>query len=128
MNEVLTIEEIRLRFDAEWILVEDSELTDELEVVGGKVLYHSADRDEVYQKGVELRPMHSAYLYYWPNAGEHGYHAVSVFFDPTTDLTVVTAHIFGPTSNTVIRMALDTGAVGTVIHLKILVALGCDLS
>jgi hypothetical protein len=63
MNEVLTITEIKSRFDAEWILVEDPELTEKLEVVGGKVLYHSKDRDEVYQKAIELRPKHSAYLY-----------------------------------------------------------------
>lgn len=63
MNEVLTIDEIKSQFDAEWILVEDPELSDKLEVMGGKVLCHSVDRDEVYQMGVELRPKHSAYLY-----------------------------------------------------------------
>lgn len=63
MNEVLTIDEIKSRFDAEWILVEDPELSEKLEVMGGKVLYHSADRDEVYRKATELRPKHSAYLY-----------------------------------------------------------------
>ena len=63
MNEVLTIDQIKSRFDAEWILVEDPELTEKLEVRGGKVLYHSVDRDEVYRKAIELRPKHSAYLY-----------------------------------------------------------------
>ena len=63
LNEVLTVEEIKARFDAEWILVEDPKVTPQLEVIGGRVLYHSADRDEVYQKAVELRPKHSAYLY-----------------------------------------------------------------
>jgi len=63
MNEVLTIGEIETRFDAEWVLVEDPELTEHLEVVRGKVLCHSADRDEVYRVAMDLRPKHSAFLY-----------------------------------------------------------------
>jgi hypothetical protein len=63
MNEVLTIEEIESRFDSEWVLVEDPELDDHLNVLRGRVLCHSKDRDEVYQKGIELRPRHSAVLY-----------------------------------------------------------------
>ena len=63
MNEVLTIQEIEARYESEWILVGDPEVTSQLEVIGGKVLYHSKDRDEVYQKAIELRPKHSAYLY-----------------------------------------------------------------
>ena len=68
MNEVLTIQEIEARYASEWILVEDPEVTPQLEVIGGKVLYHSKGRDEVYQKAIELRPKHSAYLYTGPVA------------------------------------------------------------
>ena len=63
MSEVMTVQEIEARFVSEWVLVEDPEVTPQLEVAGGKVLYHSKDRDEVYQKAIELRPKHSAYLY-----------------------------------------------------------------
>lgn len=63
MNEVLTVQEIEDRYKSEWVLVEDPEVTPQLEVAGGKVLYHSKDRNEVYQKAIELRPKHSAYLY-----------------------------------------------------------------
>ncbi len=63
MNEVLTVQEIEDRYEAEWILVEDPEVTPQMEVKSGKVLYHSKDRDEVYKKAIELRPKHSAYLY-----------------------------------------------------------------
>jgi hypothetical protein len=63
MNEVLTIAEIKSRFDGEWILVEDPELDDDQEVLRGRVVWHSKDRDEVYQKAIELRPKHSAFLY-----------------------------------------------------------------
>ena len=63
MHDLLTISEIRSRFDGEWILVEDPELDENSEVVRGRVVWHSKDRDEVYQKAIELRPKHSAFLY-----------------------------------------------------------------
>ena len=66
MNETLTMDEIQSRYDSEWVLVEDPELTKELKVVRGKVVWHSKDRDEVYQKAIELRPKHAAFLYTGP--------------------------------------------------------------
>jgi hypothetical protein len=63
MYELLTISEIRSRFDGEWVLVEEPELDENSEVVRGRVLWHSQDRDEVYQRAIELRPKHSAFLY-----------------------------------------------------------------
>lgn len=62
MDEVLTHEEMEKRFDGEWVLVGDPELTDMEEVRRGTVLAHSADRDEVYQKALELRPKRVATL------------------------------------------------------------------
>ena len=59
----MTIEEIRSQFDSEWVLVEDPQTNEALEVVGGKVLHHSKDRDEVYRKAVSLRPKRSAVVY-----------------------------------------------------------------
>lgn len=63
MNEVMSLAEIQARFLSEWILLEDPETSESLEVKGGKVLWHSKDRDEVYRKARELRPKHSAILY-----------------------------------------------------------------
>jgi hypothetical protein len=63
MDEVLPLAEIQSRFDSEWVLVADPQLDASLEVVSGRVIWHSKDRDEVYQKAVELRPKHSAFLY-----------------------------------------------------------------
>ena len=63
MSEILSSADIRARYESEWVLVEDPQLNDQLEVLGGRVLCHSKDRDEVYQKAVELRPKHSAVLY-----------------------------------------------------------------
>jgi hypothetical protein len=38
--------------------------TDErLNILGGKLLHHSKDRDEVYRKAVALRPKRSAVVY-----------------------------------------------------------------
>lgn len=63
MNDFMSIAEIEAQFKSEWILVEDPETTPTLEVTGGKVLWHSKDRDEVYKKALELKPKHSAFLY-----------------------------------------------------------------
>jgi hypothetical protein len=63
MNEILTREEIESRFDSEWVLVEDPEVNEHLEVLRGKVIWHSKDRDEVYRKAIELRPKSAATLY-----------------------------------------------------------------
>ena len=63
MGEVLSREEIEQRFVSEWILLEDPETTPMYEVLRGKVLWHSKDRDEVYDKALQLRPKDSAILY-----------------------------------------------------------------
>lgn len=63
MEDVMNIAEIESRFESEWVLVEDPETNEDLEVQSGKVRYHSKDRDEVYRKAVELRPKRFAMLY-----------------------------------------------------------------
>lgn len=47
MDEVLTLAEIEARFASEWVLVEDPQTDEALEVRSGKVRWHSNDRDEV---------------------------------------------------------------------------------
>jgi len=59
----LTAAEMEAEFESEWVLVEDPETNDALEVQRGKVRWHSKDRDEVYRKAVELRPKRFAMLY-----------------------------------------------------------------
>jgi hypothetical protein len=63
MDELMTIAEIEARFPSEWVLVEDPETNEALEVLRGRVRCHSKDRDEVYAKAVELRSKRSAVLY-----------------------------------------------------------------
>jgi hypothetical protein len=63
MSDVLTVTEIQSQFPSEWVLVEDPNTSESLEVQSGNVLYHSKDREEVYRKAVELRPKKFAMLY-----------------------------------------------------------------
>ncbi|MBM3234798.1 hypothetical protein FJZ31_00705 [Candidatus Poribacteria bacterium] len=63
MGEVMSLAEIQVHFASEWILLEDPETTESLEVKSGIVLWHSKNRDEVYCKARELSPKHSAILY-----------------------------------------------------------------
>ena len=63
MDEVLTVNEIQGRFPSEWILVEDPQTNEALDVQSGKVRWHSKDRDEVYRKAIELKPRRFAMLY-----------------------------------------------------------------
>jgi hypothetical protein len=63
VNDILTIAEIEAQFESEWVLVEDPQTNEAMEVQSGKVRWHSKDRDEVYRRAVELRPKRFAMLY-----------------------------------------------------------------
>jgi hypothetical protein len=63
MNKEMTIAEIESQFESEWVLIEDPKTDEGLRVLGGRVLHHSKDRDEVYRKAVSLRPKRSALVY-----------------------------------------------------------------
>ena len=63
MDDILTIAQIEAQFESEWVLVEDPQTNEALEVQSGKVRWHSQDRDEVYRKAVELHPGRFAMLY-----------------------------------------------------------------
>lgn len=56
MDDVLTLEEIKSRYHSEWVLIGDPEEDESLEVLRGRVLFHSVNADEIYQKAAELRP------------------------------------------------------------------------
>ena len=63
MNQTLAFAEIKKQFNGEWVLIVDPVTTKSLEIVQGKVAWHSKDRDEVYQKALEIKPRHSAILF-----------------------------------------------------------------
>jgi hypothetical protein len=68
MDEVLTVDEIEARFAPDWVLIGEPR-TDELQrLLGGKVLFHSPNRDEIYRKARELSLDRIAvrYLGDWP--------------------------------------------------------------
>lgn len=47
-------------------------------------------------------------------------------FDPQQGLIIVRAEMRGPTGSAVLRLAIDTGATGTVVSVGMLVAIGYD--
>jgi predicted aspartyl protease len=53
---------------------------------------------------------------------------VSYSFDPQRGLIVVEAEVFGPSGSIVLRLAVDTGATGTMINVAPLTAVGYDAS
>lgn len=63
MNKALSIAEIEAQFEAEWVLVEDPQTNEALEVQSGRVLYHSRNRDEFDRKALEFHPKRFAVLF-----------------------------------------------------------------
>lgn len=63
MDELLTIAEIKSIYDSEWVLIEDPQTNEALEVQGGKVLYHNKDRHEFDRKVLEFHPERFAVLF-----------------------------------------------------------------
>ena len=47
-------------------------------------------------------------------------------FDPVQGLIIVSAELWGHSGSVVLRLALDTGATGTVVNVGTLVAIGYD--
>ena len=63
MSEILTMEEIEKKFDGEWVLIEDVETDEKLEVVRGKVTYHGKDKDKLHQRAMKSKSQHIATFY-----------------------------------------------------------------
>ena len=49
MSVVLTYDEIKQQYPDEWLLIADAEMDEEMNILRGKVVAHSKDRDEVYR-------------------------------------------------------------------------------
>ncbi len=63
MDEFLTIEEIETRYAPDWVLIVEPDVDEFQHVRGGKVLFHSPDRDAVWHKAFELKLGHIAVRY-----------------------------------------------------------------
>jgi hypothetical protein len=72
-DEILTVQEIEARYPSEWVLIEDPEVDQQLDVIRGRVVWHSRNRDEVDSKAIELRPKSPAtrYMGAWPENMEY---------------------------------------------------------
>lgn len=56
MGERLTIEEIRERYDGEWVALVEVENDENDEIVAGRVIAHDPDGDEVYDEIGRVAP------------------------------------------------------------------------
>jgi hypothetical protein len=63
MGERVTMDDIRSRFDPEWVLIDRPETGANHEVLAGTVLFQSNDRGQAERKVRELRPTRFALLY-----------------------------------------------------------------
>jgi hypothetical protein len=59
----MRLEEIKTRYPDEWVIIEFTELDDELKIVDGEVIAHSHDRDEIEKELMDLRKPHIAIEY-----------------------------------------------------------------
>lgn len=63
MGERLTIGEIKARYAPDRVLIGEPETDEVQRLKAGKVVLHSPDRDEVYQKAIDLRLGHFAFRF-----------------------------------------------------------------
>ena len=68
MGEFLTREEIERRYAPDWVLINNPQTDEDLELLAGEVISVSKDRDELYRQSTELNLIHAAvrYLGPWP--------------------------------------------------------------
>ena len=62
-GQTMTMAEINNQFDSEWVLIEDPQTNERLEVLGGKVILHSRDREDFDRKALSLHPKRFAVVY-----------------------------------------------------------------
>ena len=53
MSDILRIEEIDSQFVSEWVLIENPDTDSTGRVLGGRVAFHSPQRDEVYRQATQ---------------------------------------------------------------------------
>lgn len=67
MNEFLTLAEIYQKFPSEWVLISNPQTDEHLNLLGGTVVSHSKDKDEVHHSSLQLpTPRHIAVIYTGP--------------------------------------------------------------
>ncbi len=67
MNEVMTLAEIIAAFPREWVLIDRPQTDQYQQILSGRVVCHSKDRDEVYDRALTLPiPRDIAFYYTGP--------------------------------------------------------------
>ena len=49
MSKIMTFEEIKQSYDGEWVLIAYTETDEDLQEIKGKVVAHSANKEDIYQ-------------------------------------------------------------------------------
>jgi hypothetical protein len=63
MDTCLTIAEIESQFESEWVLLAEPQLGSQKEILGGNVIAHSKDRDEIYRQAGPAAAQRFAIVY-----------------------------------------------------------------
>ena len=63
MDPILSLAEMTAKFSDEWVLLDNPQVDRHMNVTAGRVVWHSKDRDDVYQKAIEFRLRNSAVLF-----------------------------------------------------------------
>lgn len=45
----MTWDEIERRYDGEWVVIDEPQVTDDLDILGGRVVFHGATRDGAHE-------------------------------------------------------------------------------
>ena len=64
MSEIMTFADMKLKYDGEWVLISYIETDENLQVVKGKVLAHSPNKEDIYYalKSIEEQPLAIEYM------------------------------------------------------------------
>ncbi len=49
MSEMMTLAEIKRNYDGEWVLIAYTKTDEDLQIIEGKVIAHSANKEDIYQ-------------------------------------------------------------------------------
>lgn len=78
----LTIDQMKTRFPDQWLLVVDAVTNEMHEVLSGRVIWHSRDRDELHRKDLEIGPRSAAIVFTgsWPKDMEFILNGLAIDF------------------------------------------------
>ena len=72
-GEVLTMEEIKKKYDSEWVLIANPEMDAEENVLSGRVICHHKNRDVFDEETMKIEPFpkEAAFLYLGAKEGTY---------------------------------------------------------